>query len=192
MCNYELKPLIAKFKRQDMGVFPTIYNEFKGLIIHYGRKLGFDDAVEELNLFFIELLYGLDLSDFSNNDDCGIQKYIAISLRNRYISLSKLNQKYKYTFDNLYENTSECSQGFEDSLFVQEALSHLPERQRMILVYKYIYMYSDYEIACLLDITRQAVNRLKNRGLKSIRGFLENESIKRWKNGNLQGKKIMD
>lgn len=53
---------------------------------------------------------------------------------------------------------------FENTYFL-----HLTELQRKIILLKYIYGYSDQEIANRLKISRQAVNRAKNRGVKIIR-----------------------
>lgn len=173
MCNFDLKPLIERFKEHDMTVFSVIYDEFKGLIIHYGKKLNFDDAIEELNLFFIELLYGIDLSKFALDASFEIQRYMAVSIRNKYIYLSGRNDKYEKMFVGLYEEWVGSAVDFEERLVLNDALGSLPERQRIILVYKYIYLYSDLEIARLFHISRQAVNRLKNRGLASLRTFFD-------------------
>ncbi len=46
------------------------------------------------------------------------------------------------------------------------------EKQKSVLIYKYVYGYSDCEIACALGITRQAVNGLKNRALTVLKELL--------------------
>ncbi len=45
----------------------------------------------------------------------------------------------------------------------------LTEQQRKIIVYRYIYGYSIQEISDKLNVSRQAVNRTKNRAIKIIR-----------------------
>ena len=62
MCNRCLKLLIEKFRKQDITVFPILYDVFKRLIIFYSNKLNYDDAVSELTLFLVELFYKIDLS----------------------------------------------------------------------------------------------------------------------------------
>ena len=80
MCNRYLKPIIEKFKKQDMGVFETLYDEFKKLIMFYSGKLCYDDAVSDLTLFLIELFYQIDLTKFDLDDSVTINKYIAKSI----------------------------------------------------------------------------------------------------------------
>ncbi|HAQ41984.1 MAG TPA: hypothetical protein DCM73_14895 [Clostridiales bacterium] len=47
--------------------------------------------------------------------------------------------------------------------------SFLTELQKKIIVYRYIYGYSSQEIAQKLKVSRQAVNRTKNRAIKVIK-----------------------
>lgn len=171
MCNRCIKALIEKFKKQDMTVFEKLYDVFKRLIMFYAKKLHYDDAAGDLTLFFIELLYQIDLSKFEEDDSISIKKYIAVSIKNRYIALSVNKDRYFKFSNNLYENADGYLPDFEDKLSLLESIKGLSEKQKMIIVYKYIYGYSDFEIAVLLGISRQAVNRLKNRALLCLREF---------------------
>ncbi len=176
MCNRCLKVLIEKFKKQDMTVFETLYDVFKRLIMFYSQKLHYDDAAGDLTLFFIELLYQLDLSKFESDDSISIKKYIAVSIKNRYIALSVNKDRYFKFSNNLHENSDGYLPDFEDRFSLLESIRGLSEKQKMIVVYKYIYGYSDFEISVLLGISRQAVNRLKNRALISLREFFMGET----------------
>lgn len=169
MCNRCLKTLIERFKKQDMTVFEPLYDVFKRLIMFYSKKLYYDDAAGDLTLFFIELLYQLDLSKFMADDSISIKKYIAVAIRNQYISLSVNKDRHSNLSNKLYENSDGYLPNFEDRYSLVESIKGLSEKQKMIIVYKYIYGYSDFEIAILLGISRQAVNRLKNRALISLR-----------------------
>lgn len=167
MCKESLKVLIGDFKGGDMGAFPQIYSEFERLIYHYSRKLDSEDARQELTVFLIELLYKID---FGGND--GIKKYIAVCLRNKYIALSKQNQWRSALIDKLAVNCDTYYDFREDTVLLKELVSHLPIKQREVIVYRYIYNYSDIEIAEIMNISRQAVNRLKNRALCSLREYI--------------------
>lgn len=170
MENKLLAALIGRFRNQDMNAFTVIYDEFKGLIYHYSGKLCDDDAVQELTLFLIELLYSIELSRFAKKEGDGLKRYIAIALKNKYIAISKANTKCNAVYQNpeLYDN-GYCD--ITSGITVKEALQHLSPKQRLIIVYKYIYCFPDCEIAKMLDISRQAVNRLKNRGLTMLKEF---------------------
>ena len=138
----------------------------------YARKLNDDDSAQDLTLFLIELLYDIDLSKFTKNDD-GLQRYISVSLKNKYHALLKQKCKFKMQIETL----KNCENDFSDinsNLSFKEALECLSERQRLIIVYKYIYCLTDCEIANALNISRQAVNRLKNRSFSILKGFYNN------------------
>lgn len=191
MCNSLFKKLIEKFRKGDATAFGLIYEQFKKLILFYGSKIGDDDTVQELNIFLIELLYDIDLSLFPATSTNGIQKYIAVSIRNEYLKISQRNARYNAVFSELYE--TELSDSFaDDGLFIDEALSFLSQKQRLIILYKYIYSYTDSEIAIMLGISRQAVNRLKNRALSVLKEYYirDDKSEQSKRNHNISSAKI--
>ena len=171
MCNSLLKSLIEKFREQDMSVFAIIYDEFKRLIYLYSGRLGDDDSVQELTVFLIELLYSVNLNSFKSDNSDGLKRYIAVSLKNKYISLSRKIQQLSTMNTELYENIAFTDIKTDESITLFSALEDLTARQRAIIIYKYVYCYSDAEICKLLGISRQAVNRLKNRAFITLRQF---------------------
>ena len=170
MSNSLLKSLILCFRKGDMSAFTLIYDQFKKLIFHYSNKICSDDAMQELNIFLIELLYEINLSHFPNNDDNSIQRYISVSIKNEFLKILKRNAKYHSLCCDTYSKEFSSNSCFDD-LFIKEALEELSEKQRLIIIYKYIYNYSDIEISNALDISRQAVNRLKNRALDRLKAY---------------------
>ncbi len=171
MCNSLIKPLIKKFRNQDIGAFVPLYDNFKKLINYYASKLSGEDSVSDLTVFFIELLYEIDLSRFKSDSSFAINKYIAVSIRNKYIFLSVQNVKLQKFAMQLFENNDSYLQSIDEQLAVGDAFSLLSVKQRMVLIYKYIYGYSDIEISCVLNITRQAVNGIKKRALKILKDY---------------------
>lgn len=170
MYNYLLKGLIKDFRTQDVTAFEIIFEEFKGLISFYAKKINYEDAFGELSLFLLELLYSIDLSKFKKDKSDTLKRYIAVSIRNKYIALSKQfceREKRELSF---FDKDS-YSFGFEGMLDMLDALKHLSASQQNVLIYKYVYSLSDCQIAETLGITRQAVNRLKNRGLKALKDY---------------------
>ena len=172
MYNYLLKGLIEDFKKQDMTAFEIIYEEFKGLIAFYSRKLNDADAFSELTLYFIEILYKIELSKFRKDKTDSLKRYIAVALRNRYIAISKKQSERHQNELNILENDS-CCVGFEALIETLDTLKYLTKSQRTIIIYKYIFSLSDFQIAEMLGTTRQAVNRLKNRALETLKKYYE-------------------
>ena len=60
----------------------------------------------------------------------------------------------------------------EENIFIEDLLNTLPEVQKTIIKEKYIKDHSDIEIAKKLNITRQAVNRSKNRAIENLKKYL--------------------
>ncbi|MBE6750272.1 MAG: sigma-70 family RNA polymerase sigma factor [Ruminococcaceae bacterium] len=173
MDNRHLKSLILSFRKQDMCAFSEIYENFKKLINHYALKLNTEDALPELTLFLIELLYDIELDRFAEYSSDSIARYISVSLRNKYISISRENQKYRSFCSELYENEVFYKDNLFENFFVADALCRLSHKQKLVIVYKYIYNYSDTELAFMLGTTRQSINRIKNRALSTLKNFYE-------------------
>ena len=173
MCNRLILPLIKIFKKQDMSVFPIIYEDFKKLIQLYAAKLRYEDAAADLNLFFVELLYGIDLSHFSEDESFGVKRYIAVCLRNHYIALSVKYSKLKQAAYPFIENVNGYAEPTDDKVLLSAALSGLSSKQKAVLIHKYIYGYSDFEISQKFGISRQAVNGVKRRALAILREYIK-------------------
>lgn len=169
MQNYLLKPLIDRIKKQDMSVFFQIYEEFKRLILFFGNKLGYEDATSELTLFFIELLYDINLEKFLSDNGEELHKYIAVSIKNKYIALSIEREKTIKFHSVLYEECCGITHKYEDNICVSRGVSRLNDAQRFVFFYHFVYGFSIAEIAEQLNISRQAVNKTKNQVLSILR-----------------------
>ena len=66
------------------------------------------------------------------------------------------------------------------SLGLPLQLNDLSEKQRFVIIQKYIIGFSDVEIAERMNISRQAVNRLINRALENLRN---NSKVKIYEGG---------
>ncbi len=175
MCNYLMLKLIKNFKNGDKNAFCEIHNEFKKLISVYSARLGGDDTAQELTVFLIELLYDISLNKFENDNSNGLSGYIAVSLKNKYIALSKKQELENFSRISFEETEDFLFFTFDNYFGIDEALSYLSKRQKIIITYKYIYNYTDCEISSVLGISRQAVNRLKNRAIKTLKEFYYND-----------------
>ncbi len=178
MKNCFLKPLIEKVKNQDMSAFPIIYDQFKGFIYFYSVKLHYEDASQELTLFFIELLYNIKLSKFKSSEQDSIARYIVTSLKNKYITLNEKKIKSLKTDCKLYESKAVFYEDFLQDMLLNDSLNYLSDIDKKIIFYRYVYGYSIAEIADLMAISRQAVNKRKNRALSILREvFTKNEDF---------------
>ena len=154
-----------------MSRFGEFYDVFSVLIRHFENKADFEDASSELSLFLLELIYSLDTDKFIPDSSEALKRYIAVSLRNRYIALSKRKAARRCEIACLEENTASTVLNQDERLALREGLRLLSGQQRKAVVLRHIYGFSDAEIADRLGITRQAVNRLGSRGLKTLRQY---------------------
>lgn len=171
MENTMLTGLIEKFRKGDMSAFAVIYEGYKKLIAYYSKKLGGEDYTQELTLFFIELLYDIEIKRFKYYSENALHNYIAVALRNKYIALSKEQQKYDVFLHNTFEKDFICNTSPVKSLELKEFLKLLSKRQQTVIIYKYIYGYSEKEISDFLNVTVQAVYRLKKRALSTFEDY---------------------
>ena len=171
MSNKILKIYISNFKNQKTEVFPLILRVFERLINRYAKLLGNCDSAQELNLFFIELLFSIDTGKFASDSSNSMAKYIAVALRNKYIEISKNNCKQKSFNTPFTESFYLIDTDLNRKLETEEMLELLSERQRQVIICKYFYNYTDIEISHIMKISRQAVNNLKNRALQTLRNI---------------------
>ena len=149
------------------------YSLYKRLIDLYSKKLRYEDAIGELNLFFFELINSIELNRFNADHTDGLSRYIKTSLRHKFISLYKQRQAEELSSCELKENIINIKFDFRAKIEAADLLALLTQKQRLILYYRYFYLLSCEEIAKLLGISRQAVNRLENRALKFLKEIMK-------------------
>ena len=140
MCNAKLMELISLFRNGEDNSFFAIYKEFEKLIKVYSKQN--EDQEQELTVFFVELLQTIDLSKFQKDDTISIHKYIAVSIRNKYIAISKKSQ---VDTQNIYDEDSlEVFFVYHDNcnlkIELQDILKKLPPKQKEVIVYHYIWI----------------------------------------------------
>ncbi len=170
MENGCLITLIKKFREKDMSVFPVIFAEFEGLIYHYSLKCDAEDIFQELTVFLLELLYKVDISRFEALSGEGLKRYIAVSLRNKYVAFSKADSVFKRNNEYLDDFVS-VEPDFLGEFILREGLDRLTPKQREIIIFKYLHNYTNNDIARILKISRQAVNQIKNRAVETLREY---------------------
>lgn len=171
MYNCTLKKLILSFRLQESGAFEMIYDEFKDLIYYYARKQRNEDIIGELTLSLIELLYRIDLNRFYSDKSEDIKKYITVAIKNKYISILRKQMKESIMLSDFPEEDFVYDSQMNMYVDMNEAFDGLTNRQKRIIICKYIYCLSDVQISEILKISRQAVNRLKNRAIKVLKEY---------------------
>ena len=131
-------------------------------------RVEFADSKQDLILFLLELIKNIDVSKFPVDSSDGLNRYICVCLRNKRIELQKKKQnEYSHHFLTAEESQEKelieksFSQPdfqkdieFETSKNVEfeEAINSLSPKQKDVIVYKYIYGFSDLEIGEMFNI----------------------------------------
>lgn len=176
-----LKDLIDSLPNDD--AYMKLIDMFDKLLKKYAKLLSFDDAYEELRLFFIELVLQIKNRGIHTSNDGYIVSYISKSVRNQYIALSK---KQRITKENMFSEISEEQLFYVEELAAttdsEDISDYFPQntpltsREKTILRKIFVEEYSVEEVAQILGISRQAVNQAKRRALTKIRNSITDNS----------------
>ena len=79
----------AKYGDRDAAL--KMIQQFQPLLQKYSRKLGYEDAYNDLVLFFIELIYKIPDQIIASFNDGKLVKYISICIKNHHYYLLKKN-----------------------------------------------------------------------------------------------------
>lgn len=171
--------LVRKAQKNDNEAVIEIVQKFQPLIDKCSKRMGNpEDNESELKLVLIKLLKTIPIDNMSN--ESSIVSYISKAIVN---ATYKLSRKYSRQMKNEIELREDIivnmvNDAVEDYIFVGRLMDKLPEHQRKILEDRFIKGYSDIEIADRLNISRQAVNRTKNRALNTLKEHICMEFMK--------------
>lgn len=169
-----IKSLVEKLP--DEAAALQLLEMFEKLLKKYARQLGTEDAYEDLRLFFFELITKLKGKDISSDNDGYIVSYIAKSIKNQYIFMSKQrNADNIDTFSDISEEQMiyieqlAASDNQTDISIYFPSHNKLTEKEETILRLYFVNGYSIETISNQLKVSRQAVNQAKNRAINKIR-----------------------
>ena len=79
-----LSDLVEKAQRGEEAAMLELIQRFTGLFQKYAVKLNYEDAYEDIRLFFIELIKSFKLEKLQCKKDEIIVSYVNVSIRNFY------------------------------------------------------------------------------------------------------------
>ncbi len=153
--------------------FMEILVYFNSKIKYLSYKLKYPEAETDLIIYLYEVLKLINEKRF--NADKDLLNYINKCLKNRAAALfNSINREKEFlSFTSEVEildvlNCEDENDEYSDIIF-NDFISSLSPRQREIIFYKFYLQLSDIEIANLLKISRQAVNKAQRLALKNLR-----------------------
>lgn len=170
-----LYELIQLSQSGDRDALLEIINKFKPIIKKIVNKLDYEESETDLVILFIQMIQAMNLNKFTHLSEGALVNYIYKSLKNRSIDLFRKHTLKKVVELELNLDTLKTEVDLDTHIFVKELLDAdvLTSHQRLVLSQSYIYEYSDIEIAQILHISRQAVNKTRNRGIEALKTYLD-------------------
>jgi RNA polymerase sigma factor (sigma-70 family) len=170
---------IRDAKCGDDEAFVGIIEKFRPTIKKFSNQLGYEEAETDLVIELIKIIKGTIFTNLKRKCDGALVNYIYHAIENRKINLFKkyVEGKEREVELNLDIIENQTSYEMEDTFLIKNALNNLPALQKTILKEKLIYGYSDIEIAKKYQISRQAVNKTKNRALRNLKKALKSQAF---------------
>ncbi|MDF2883394.1 MAG: polymerase sigma factor, sigma-70 family [Clostridiaceae bacterium] len=167
----ELYELVEWSKKGDKERLLEIIYKFKPLIRKYSRKLCYDGSDSDLVICLLETIYNIPTDKVEMQKDECIAGYINISIKHKYIYLSKKYTSMLSRETELNTNIMDknCEDIWEDYICLNNLVDKLPKLQQQIIKKIYFNGVLEKDLAKQLNISRQAVNRTKNRALKNLK-----------------------
>lgn len=169
-----MRSLLYNAQNGDQDAAFLLVEKFEPLIKKYAKQLSYYCAETDLVIALLELIASIDLNKFEDGHDGEVVNYIYITLRNKKIDFHRKSKLHAIEEIHIEPEIFTYIQT-ADSLNINSPwdwtslLNDLSEKQRFVIIQKYIIGFSDVEIAERMNISRQAVNRLINRALENLR-----------------------
>ena len=168
---------VVRYRKGNNESLLEIIEVFDPLLSKYSRLLDGEDTRQELIIHLISVISKINLHNKELCKDKVIVSYIAKSIKNEYIRLSKKKSKIILYESELNLDIEVAYDGFESEFELLDIFKILSEKEAYIMKLLYVYCLSVSEISAFMNISRQAVNQAKNRSLRKIK------KIYIWKSG---------
>ena len=171
--DISLKENLIKLSRNmsDNEAMTQIIIKFQPLIKSLATRLKYDCSETDLVIFLIELSRDFHYDEKKEYLEGQLVKYFVRALKYKAIDLYRKNKNRVEVIHveeilDIPENIS-----YMTSIMLLQSIRKLSTRQQIVVVKKFFYGYSEIEIASMLGISRQAVNKIKRRAIKKLKQF---------------------
>ena len=145
-----------------------LIEKFKPLLNKYARLLNYEDAYQDLVVFFIAMI-----KEFPSIENEGkIVNYIGKCVRNEYIRLGIKRRRIISLEVELNDNEVGESIDIDVLIDLYNALDRLSERQKFIVIENVVNSKSDCMIGKELGLSRKTVNGDKIKAMYKLKKFL--------------------
>ena len=154
----------------------ALLERFEKLLQKYARILDSEDAYEDMQLYFMELVLSMKSREVINKTEGEIINYINVGIKNHYIALSKARKTNKeICFSDLSEEQSAIIEEIAAEETPVDIADYFPNIQvltaneKKILYQLYVEGYTASEIAKRAHVSRQYIHKAELRAIDKIR-----------------------
>ena len=176
----ELYDLLKRAKNNDKEAIYEIIKDFYSTLKKLSNSLHYEEAETDLIIELIKLIKDIDIRKFNNSDHKQIARYIHVHLKKRTLDLFKKNEKKieeNYLEINHEILADDSVSSIETRVLISVLIKSLAKLQQNVINMKFIQGFSEKYISKVLGISRQAVNRTKNRALNNLRKLFLGEEV---------------
>lgn len=161
-----------------------LMNRFSPLLYGYAKKLYKEDAFEDIQCDFWEVIMQAPLENLRASEDCVLIRYFERAVQSKFIKRLKkvIDEKNTLSYADLMDQDKykiECDTAVWDDHsrgFFHSIKGLLNEKEYNVICALYYNEWSVPELAQELGVSRQNINQIKNRALKKLRSALANDT----------------
>lgn len=162
---------------EEPSKLEQIYRQYKNLMFYTANQILHSerDAEDIVHSAFVKLA---EVADKITEPVCPKTQGLVVVIVRR-LAINQYNARKRRTLLPLDEElVCAPTEPVEEKESVRQAIAHLPDRYRELILLKYYQGFSDREIAKMLDMTPGNVARTVQRAKQKLRENLEQEGIK--------------
>lgn len=169
-----LYQMLKAAQNNDEDSINAIVKKFEPLIKKYSYHLNYYCAESDLIIELLILIKKINLDKFDDDSEGKIINYIKSSLGKKKIDLYRKHVVSKVEEIHIDEDINLIADNFDPfKVSWQDIINILPQKQRMILTLKYVFGYSQSDIARMMNVSRQAVNKAIKKAYRKVKDHLD-------------------
>ena len=177
LLEHTLFKIFTSAQNNDEKSKLLLLENFRNTVRYYSKKLNYECAETDLNIFLLTLMKNLNLSKLKKLEEKAFTKYVYTSIKHEYIRLSKKNS-YINSHEVLsdiniidYIDSKKMELPTENMELIKNIVNTLSKKQKRVYIYFFIYGYSDTKTAKIIGISKQAVGRMRKRIVAKIKNL---------------------
>ncbi|MCL2828379.1 MAG: sigma-70 family RNA polymerase sigma factor [Oscillospiraceae bacterium] len=178
-----LSDTIRAVQNGDGESLLLLLKQFEPILNKYAWKLNldYDDAKQEMLLVFIALINSMILSSLRDSSNKALVSYIAKSVHNAYIHISKKNRSSQNeTSLEDSGHTWEARHFSSDAymgVYIAELKTVLTEREFQVFQLHYLEDKPIDDMATKLGVSRQNINQIKLKAIRKLKEFYRKDDL---------------